>query len=50
MHVLLTFEDYQRRSMPEKNLADMLSQKEGAFFEFDPPKLTGPFSKPVDFD
>ncbi len=49
-YVLLTFEDFRRRNGPEKSLADMLAQKDGAFFEFDPPKLTGPFSEPAEFD
>jgi len=49
-YVLLSFEDFQRPNVPEKSLADMLAQKDGAFFEFDLPNLTGPFSKPVDFD
>jgi hypothetical protein len=30
-------------------LADALAQPEGADIEFDPPRLRGPLSKPVDF-
>jgi prevent-host-death family protein len=48
-HVLLTIEDYQAMTRGPMTLADALAQPEGADIEFDPPRLRGPLSKPVDF-
>ena len=44
-HVLLTFEDYQRITMGQRNIVDMLGMSGELIFE--PPKL-GALSKPVD--
>lgn len=49
-HVLLTIEDYQTMTRGPMTLAEALAQPEGADIEFDPPRLQGPLSKPVDFD
>jgi prevent-host-death family protein len=48
-HVLLTIEDYQAMTRAPMTLAEALAQPEGADIEFDPPRLEGPLSKPVDF-
>lgn len=48
-HVLLTIEDYQAMTRGPMTLAEALAQPEGADIEFDPPRLRGPLSKPVDF-
>ncbi len=44
-HVLLTFEDYQRITMGQRNIVDMLGMSGELIFE--PPKL-GALSQPVD--
>jgi hypothetical protein len=49
-HVVLSIEAYQKLSGAPSNIADLLSQKEGEYFEFDPPRLDGPSLKPADFD
>ena len=48
-HVLLTVEDYQAMTRGSMTLAEALAQPEGADIDFDPPRLRGPLSKPVDF-
>jgi len=48
-HVLLTIEDYQKLTGGPMTLADALAQPGVADFEFDPPRLRGSLSKPVDF-
>jgi prevent-host-death family protein len=48
-HVLLTIEDYQAMTRGPMTLAEALAHPEGADIEFDPPRLQGPLSKPVDF-
>ena len=48
-HVLLTIEDYQKLTGGPMTLADALAQPGVSDFEFDPPHLRGPLSKPVDF-
>ena len=49
-HVLLSFEEYQRLVGKGPSLLDALAMPEGEDIEFEPPKLTGPLSKPVDLD
>jgi len=49
-YVLLSFEEFLRRSGAEKSLADLLAHPASAHLDFDPPRLTGPFTHPVDFD
>lgn len=47
-HVLITIEEYQRLTGGPMTLADALAQPGSSDFEFDPPKIKGRFSKPVD--
>jgi hypothetical protein len=49
-HVLLTIEAYQKLQGETRSIADMLAQKEGEYFEFDPPRFEGPYKKPFEFD
>jgi hypothetical protein len=49
-HVLLTFEAYQKLLGTGPSLLDALAMPGGEDIEFDPPKLTGPLSKPLDLD
>lgn len=49
-HVLMSFEDYQKLLGKGRSLADALAQKEPGDFEFDPPHMSGPIFKPVNFD
>ena len=51
-YVLLSVEDYHRlaqASFGSQTLADLLAMPEAEDIEFDPPRLQGPLSKPVDF-
>ncbi len=47
-HVLITIEEYQRLTGRPMTLAEALAQPDVSDFEFDPPKMNGPVSKPVD--
>ena len=47
-HVLITIEEYQRLTGGQMSLAEALAQPGVPDFEFDPPKIEGPLSKPVD--
>ena len=47
-HVLLTIEDYQKLTGANANIVDMLAMPGGADIEFEPPRLRGPLSRPVD--
>jgi prevent-host-death family protein len=47
-HVLITIEEYQRLTGGPMTLAEALAQAPGAEIEFEPAKLKGPLSKPVD--
>ena len=49
-HVLLSFEDYQKLLSKVPSLLDVLAMPGGEDIEFDPPRLKGPISRPVDFD
>jgi prevent-host-death family protein len=49
-HVLLSFEDYKKLLSKGPSLLEALAMPVGEDIEFDPPKLTGPFMRPVDFD
>jgi prevent-host-death family protein len=49
-HVLLSYEDYKKLIGAGPSLLDALAMPEGEDIEFEPPKLTGPLSKPVDLD
>ena len=45
---LLTIEDYQKLTGANANIVDMLAMPGGADIEFEPPRLRGPLSRPVD--
>ncbi len=47
-HVLLTIEDYRKLKGSEPTILELIGMKEGGDIEFDPPRLRGPFSLPVD--
>ncbi|HEY0413513.1 MAG TPA: type II toxin-antitoxin system Phd/YefM family antitoxin [Allosphingosinicella sp.] len=48
-HVLLKIEDYRRLVGGGKSLLDALADDtEDGDFDFDPPKLEGPFGRPAD--
>lgn len=47
-HVLITIEEYQRLTGAPMTLGEALAQPDVSDFEFDPPKIKGPLSKPVD--
>jgi prevent-host-death family protein len=49
-HVLLSFEEYQRLVGKGPTLLDALAMPGGEEIEFEPPKLTGPLSRPIDLD
>jgi len=47
-HVLITIEEYQRLTGRPITLAEALAQRDVSDLEFDPPKIKGRLSKPVD--
>jgi prevent-host-death family protein len=47
-HVLLSIEEYRKLTGAGRSLAELVAQKEGGDFDFDPPKL-GEISRPVEF-
>lgn len=47
-HVLITIEEYQKLTGGPMTLAEALAQPGVPDFEFNPPRLRGPLSKPVD--
>lgn len=49
-HVLLTFEAYQKLLENGRSLSEALAMPGGEDIEFDPPRMAGPISRPVDFD
>jgi prevent-host-death family protein len=49
-YVFMTIEQYNALTGPEPSVADMLAQKDGEDFDFEPPRLEGPFWRPVDLD
>ena len=49
-HVLLSFVDYQRLVAKGPSLLEVLAMEGGEDIEFEPPRLQGPISRPVDFD
>ena len=46
-HVLLTYEDYQALLGGGPSLLDVVASEDGDF-DFDPPRLEGPLTRPVD--
>lgn len=52
-HVLLTFEQYQKltgESFGSQTLGDLLAAAGAEDIEFEPSRLPGPISKPMDLD
>ena len=49
-HVLLSFEDYRKLLGKGPSLLDVLAMPGGEDIEFDPPRLQGPITQPVDLD
>lgn len=52
-HVLLSFEEYQKltgETFGSQNLADLLATPGAEDIDFEPSRLRGPISKPVDLD
>ena len=47
-HVLLTIEDYQKLTGAAANIVDMLAMPGAAPIDFEPLRLRGPLSLPVD--
>jgi prevent-host-death family protein len=47
-HVLLTAEEYQRITLGQKSVADLLAMPEAAEIDFEPPCLTGNLHQPPD--
>lgn len=47
-HVLITIEEYQKLTGGPMTLAEALAQPAGTDVEFEPPKIKGTLSKPVD--
>ena len=47
-HVLITIEEYQKLTGGQLTLAEALAQPESAASDFEPTKIKGPLSKPVD--
>ena len=49
-HVLLTIEDYRNLTGGGAGIIDLLAMPGVAEIDFDPPRLTGPLSRPADLD
>src|SRR4051812_48911173 len=47
-HVLLTVEDYRKLTGEAASIIDLLAMPGAADTEFEPPRLSGPFSRPAD--
>ena len=47
-HVLLTIEEYRKITGKRENILDLLAMPEAAEIEFEPPRLSGDFHRPVD--
>jgi prevent-host-death family protein len=47
-HVLLTIEDYRKLTDRHVSIVDLLGMAGAADVEFEPPRLSGPISKPAD--
>lgn len=48
-HVLLTIEEYRRLSGQSESIVTLLGMATGEDIDFDPPRLSGPISRPADF-
>ena len=49
-HVLMSFEDYRKLLDKGPSLLEALAMPGGEDIDFEPPRLEGPISKPVDLD
>ena len=49
-HVLLSIEAYRKLLGAGPSLMEALAMPGGEDIEFDPPRMEGPISRPVDFD
>jgi hypothetical protein len=49
-HLLLSIEAYRKLLGAGSSLAEALAMPRGEDIEFDPPRLDGPISRPVDFN
>jgi prevent-host-death family protein len=47
-HVLLTIEAYQKLTGEQASIVDLLAMPGAEDIEFDPPRLRGPLTRPVD--
>jgi prevent-host-death family protein len=47
-HVLLTIEDYQKLTGPQRSIVDLLAMPGAEDIEFEPPRLHGPLARPAD--
>ena len=47
-HVLMTIEEYRKITDKKENILELLAMPEAAEIEFDPPRLSGDFHRPVD--
>jgi prevent-host-death family protein len=47
-HVLMTIEEYRKITDKKENILDLLAMPEAAEIEFEPPRLSGDFHRPVD--
>jgi prevent-host-death family protein len=47
--VLLTVEEYRKLSGKRESIADLLAMPEADDIDFEPPRMRGPLSRPVDF-
>jgi prevent-host-death family protein len=49
-HVLMTYAEYRRLTGKGRSALEALAQPGGEHIEFEPPRLEGPLTRPVDFD
>ena len=47
-HVLMTIEEYRKITGKKENILELLAMPEAAEIEFEPPRLSGDFHRPVD--
>jgi prevent-host-death family protein len=47
-HVLMTIEEYRKITGKKENILELLAMPEAAAIEFEPPRLSGDFHRPVD--
>jgi prevent-host-death family protein len=49
-HVLLTIEEYRKITNKRESIVDLLAMPGADEIEFEPPRLSGSFHRPADFD